>query len=314
MTGNAEYLHEQTRSKALASVKTLDPNVNVVESLAGGISGAELTAMTGPSLFSDTSVIVLSELENLPEDAAETLIEFSVDPSPDIALILMHSGGNKGRGVLQKLRASKFVDEVVLNAPKYDSEFAAWVRNHARERGHGIDDRAATSLVLALGKDLRALAAAIDQLSLAVAESEPFTVELVGQYFGGRAEVKGFEISDAAFAGNIGSALEKVRWALENKVSPVFVVASFASTVRSLTSVATAAPGMSDGDIAKTFGMAPFKVKSLRTTLRGWTEKGLAQAISIVAQADLDVKGGAADPGWVIERLVIDIAKARDLT
>ena len=70
---------------------------------------------------------------------------------------------------------------------------------------------------------------------------------------------------------------------------------------------------MSDGDIAKTYGMPPFKVKSLRNTLRGWTEKGLAQAISGVAQADIDVKGGSAEPDWVIERLVIDIAKARDL-
>lgn len=312
ITGNAEYLREQTRGKALAAVRDADPSVNVVDSGAGGVSAAELTAMTGPSLFSDTTVIVLSELENLPEDAAASLIEFAAQPTEDIAMILIHSGGNKGRGVLQKLRASSFVDEVVQNAPKYDSDYASWVRTHARERGHAIDDRAATALVLALGKDLRALAAAIDQLSLAVAKSEPLTVELVGQYFGGRAEVKGFEISDAALSGNIPGALEKVRWALENKVSPVYVVSTFASSLRNLTQVATAG-AMSDGDIAKTYGMPPFKVKSLRNTLRGWTEKGLAQAISVVAQADIDAKGGSAEPDWVIERLVIDIAKARDL-
>lgn len=313
ITGNAEYLREQTRARALASVKAADPNVNVVESLASGVSGGELMAMTGPSLFSETTVIVLSELENLPEDAADLLVEFSGQPADDIAMILVHSGGNKGRGVLQKLRKSKFVAEEALNAPKYDNEFAAWVRNHARERGHAMDDRTATALVLALGKDLRALAAAIDQLALAVAEGEAFTSELVGQYFGGRAEVKGFEISDAAFAGNIAGALEKVRWALENKVAPVVVVATFASGLRNMAAVATAGPAMSDSDIAKSHGMPPFKVKSLRNSLRGWTQNGLAQAISVVAQADTDVKGGAAEPGWVIERLVIDIAKARDV-
>lgn len=294
-------------------MKAADPDVNVVESMAAGVTGGELVAMTGPSLFSETTVIVLSELENLSDDAAELLVEFAAQPAEDIAMILIHSGGNKGRGVLQKLRKSSFVAEEVLNSPKYDNEFAAWVRNHARERGHAMDDRAATALVLALGKDLRALAAAIDQLALAVAAGEGFTTELIGQYFGGRAEVKSFEISDAAFSGNIPGALEKVRWALENKIAPVFVVATFASGLRNMTAVATAGPSLSDSDIAKSHGMPPFKVKSLRNSLRGWSHNGLAQAISVVAQADTDVKGGAAEPGWVIERLVIDIAKARDL-
>ncbi len=313
ITGSAEYLREQTRTKAIASVIAADPETNVVESVAGGVSGAELVAMTGPSLFSDTSVIVVSELENLADDAASVLLDFAAEPSDDIAMILIHSGGQKGSGLLRKLRSNRSVDEVETKAPKYDNEFATWVRTIARERGHLMDDSAATALVLALGKDLRALAAAVDQLSLAVAEGQAFSKDLVAQYFGGRAEVKSFEISDAAFMGNISGALEKVRWALENKVSPVYVVAGFASGVRSLSAVATAGTSMSDGDIAKSHGMPPFKVKSLRSQLRGWSHNGLAQAISVIAQADTDVKGGAAEPAWVLERLVIDIAKAREL-
>jgi len=312
ITGNAEYLRDRTRAKAVASIKNADAGVNLVEATSVGVSAAELIGMTGPSLFSETTAIVLTEIENLADDASDALVDYAANPQDEITIVLVHSGGNKGRGLLQKLRASPSVDEVAVNAPKYDNDYAAWVRAEARDRGRKMDDRAAVGLVNAIGKDLRALAGAIDQLALTLADGEPVTSELIDEYFSGRAEIKTYEIADAAFEGNISRALEKVRWSFENKVSPVFMVAAFASGVRGLASVSASA-AMSDGDIAKAHGMPPFKVKAIRSTLRGWNDVGIAHAIEVIANADTDVKGGAADAGWVIERLVIDVAKARDV-
>ncbi len=49
----------------------------------------------------------------------------------------------------------------------------------------------------------------------------------------------------------------------------------------------------------------------MRQQLRSWEPDGLAKALDAVAQADLDVKGGAADPAYAIERMVLKVAAQR---
>ena len=49
----------------------------------------------------------------------------------------------------------------------------------------------------------------------------------------------------------------------------------------------------------------------LRRQLQGWEPSGLARALDAVAQADIDVKGGAADPAYAVERMVLQVAAAR---
>lgn len=312
ITSDSEYLRERTRSRALAAVKEAEPDVQVTVASASGITGAELVALTSPSLFSDRIAVVVTDVEAAVDDAAAVLLEYAAESSPDIAMILIHGGSQKGRKLLETLRTSAHVDDVAVTAPKYDNQLIAWVRSEARDLGRAIDDPAASLLVTAVGADLRSLAAAIDQLAAFTERGEGLTVELVSKYFGGRAQVKGFEIADHALAGHIPAALEALRWAEEARLSPVAVTSSIAMGLRQLAQVATS-DGGSDGDLAKRFGIPPFKVKSLRTTARSWTERGLAAAIAAVAKADLDVKGQAAVPGWVVERLVVDIARAREL-
>ena len=49
----------------------------------------------------------------------------------------------------------------------------------------------------------------------------------------------------------------------------------------------------------------------LRRQLQGWDPAGLARALDAVAQADLDVKGGAAEPAYAVERMVLQVAASR---
>jgi DNA polymerase-3 subunit delta len=49
----------------------------------------------------------------------------------------------------------------------------------------------------------------------------------------------------------------------------------------------------------------------MRQQLRSWEQDGLAHALGAVAQADLDVKGGSADPAYAIERMVLQVAAQR---
>ena len=311
ITGNAEFLADRMRAKAVKVVTAEQPECEVATTTASGLQPGELAGLTSPSLFSDASALVLTELQDLPDVAQTELLAYVAEPSPDIAVVLVHNGGQKGKGLLDKLRKVPSVSEAKVEQPKYERDFARWVHTEVRDLGSRIDEQAAAYLVAAVGQDLRALAGAADQL---VANLEPGTeisASLVQQYFGGRADVRGYEIADATIDGRIDVALEQARWAETAKVAPVLITSALATGLRSLAKLSSAPEGLRDNELAAHIGAPPFKIRGMRQQLRSWDASGLAAAISAVARADLDVKGGAADPAFAVERMVLAVAAQR---
>jgi DNA polymerase-3 subunit delta len=227
---------------------------------------------------------------------------------PELAVVAVHAGGARGKGLLDKLKAAGI--EVVDCPPVKAWELPQFVAAEARRLGGAVEPGAAQSLVDAVGHDLRALAAAVSQL-VADADGGPIDVEQVRRYFGGRAEVTSFAVADAALAGRAGAAMEQLRWALATGVAPVLITSALASGVRGLGRLVSAGPGMRDADLAKEVGVPPWKLKSMRAQARGWDQGGLSAALRAVAIADADVKGAAEDPSFALERAVLAVTRAR---
>jgi DNA polymerase-3 subunit delta len=314
ISGNAEFLADRTAARAIAAVTAEQPECEVATAVAGGLGQGELAGLTSPSLFSTSSALVLTELENMPDIAQDELAAYAASPSPDVAVVLVHGGGPKGKKLLDLLRGQACVTEVKVEAPKYEREFVGWLRTELRDLGAIVDEEAASLLVASVGQDLRALAGAADQLGSTVEPGTPVTVEVVRRYFGGRAAVRGFEIADAAIDGRINVALEQARWAETARVAPVLITSAFASGLRSLAKLADAPHGLSENDLAKHIGAPPFKIRALRRQLQSWDTASLATALDAVAGADIDVKGGSADPAYAVERMVLQVAAARRRT
>ena len=62
--------------------------------------------------------------------------------------------------------------------------------------------------------------------------------------------------------------------------------------------------------LAAELGLAPWQIDRAKKDLASWTPEGLAAAITAVAQADAEVKGGGRDPVFAVERAVLTIAGA----
>jgi DNA polymerase-3 subunit delta len=323
ISGNAEFLTDRTRARAVAAVKEEQPECEIATAVAGGLAPGELAGLISPSLFSSSSALVLTELDNLPEPAQDELIAYAASPSPDVAVVLVHDGSQKGKKLLDQLRGQSSITEVKVEAPKYEREFVAWVRTELRDLGTTIDEEAAALLVSSVGQDLRALAGAADQLASTIGlggaagvgaangTAGAVTVEVVRRYFGGRADVRGFDIADAAIEGRINIALEQARWAEAARVAPVLITSAFASGLRSLAKLADAPDGLSEAELARHVGAPPFKIRILRRQLRAWDTSSLATALMAVAHADTDVKTGEADASYAVERMVLQVAAAR---
>jgi DNA polymerase-3 subunit delta len=308
VTGSEEFLAERTIRSVTDAVRAVDADADITETTGEEVRPGAFAELTSPSLFAASRAVVVRQLPEVPEEGVPGLLSYAQSPAEDIALVLVHPGGQKGKGVLDRLRKAG-VNEVRCETPK-PYELPRFAAAEVRRAGGRINDEAAGALVDAVGNDLRALAGAAGQLASDF-PGESITEDLVRRYFGGRAEVKGFAIADAALAGHVAPALEQLRWALRNGVVPVLVTSAFASGLRSLARFTSAPRGLREGDLAREIGVPPWKLRSLRSQARGWTPGGLADAIRVVARADADVKGASGDPDHALERMVLAVAAAR---
>jgi DNA polymerase III subunit delta len=309
VTGPEELLNHRAVQAAVHAVRAADPESEVSETTADQLGTGALADLAAPSLFSSVRCVVVYGLEDLPDDAHQSLLDYAGAPAEDVGLVLVHSGGQKGTGLLGKLRKLPSVTEA-RSAQLKPSEFPRFLAAEVRAHGGRIDQDAADLLVQAVGQDLRALAGAAHQLTSDF-PGEPLTEAVVRRYFGGRAEVKSFTIADAALAGHRATALEELRWALENGTPAVLLTSAFATGLRGLARFATARRGMREADLARAAGVPPWKIRVLREQARGWDERGLAMAIKAVAQADADVKGAAGDVAYSLERMVLTVTASR---
>jgi DNA polymerase III subunit delta len=312
VTGKEEFLSERTVVGVRDAVRRHDAEAEISETEGAGLTLAALGELSASSLFSSTRCVVVRGLENLPEESVDGLLTYAAAPAEDVAIVLVHGGGQKGSGVLTKLRKLAEVTEVKSEELRA-SEYPGFVTAEARHHGATIEPDAAIALVQSVGQDLRSLSAAADQLANDF-PGETLTEAKVKRYFGGRAEAKSFAVADAAFWGRRRPALEELRWAIDGGTAPVLVTSAFAGSARGIARYLSAPRGMRDADLAREVGVPPWKVRTIRDQSRGWSEAGIARAIRTVAQADADIKGAAGDSSYTLERLVLTVTGLRDRT
>lgn len=305
-----------TGSESLLTARAIDGRRRAAleeepEAEVNRISGAELadsmlSEVTGGSLFSSHIIAIIDDIGATPPDVVDALVALAKDPGDELCLILSHEGGNKGRGLADKLRKAK-IETVSVAAPK-PWELPRFCVEEARSRKVKLSQEAAGVLVAAVGNDLRALTSAIAQLA-DDAGGAPVDEALVQKYFAGRAEVTSFAVSDAVLAGNTSLALERLRWALGTGVAPVLITSAMAGAFRGMGKYLEARG--SGADLARRIGVPPFKLKEYQRTSRKWQPAGVAAAIGIIAQADADVKGAATNPDYALERMVLGILRQK---
>jgi DNA polymerase-3 subunit delta len=305
VTGGERLLAERAVAGAVTLAKERDPDVEVTRLEGAAYTGGTLGVVTSPSLFGEARVVVVEGLEQATEELLNDALAYLDAPADDVVLVLQHGGGQRGKKLLDAVRAAGA--PVVLCEPiKKDADKVAFVTAELRRAGRRADAAGVRALVEAVGADLRELAAACAQL---VADTTGIIgADAVAQYYGGRIEATGFRVADAAIAGDTGQAVALLRHALATGADPVPLVAALAAKLRVLAKVA-ATRGRGSGAM-RDLGLAPWQLDRARKDLARWTPEALAAAITAVAQADAEVKGAGRDPVFAIERAVLRVASA----
>lgn len=306
VTGAETVLAERAVERVVALAREADAEVEVTRLDAAAYDAGRLRVVASPSLFEEPRVVVVENLHSGTDEVFTDLIGHLEEPGTDVVLVLVHSGGQRGKRALDAVRAAGAV-VVRCDPVKRDADKVAFVTAELRRARRRAEPAAVRALVEACGADLRELAAACQQL---VADAPGvLTAEVVSRYYGGRVEATGFRVADAAVEGRAGEAVALLRHAVATGTDPVPLVAALAAKLRVLAKVGAA--GGRGLEPVRDLGLAPWQVDRARRELRGWSPEGLAAAIRAVARADAEVKGAGRDPVFAVERAVLTVASSR---
>ncbi|WP_216380008.1 DNA polymerase III subunit delta [Arcanobacterium phocae] len=296
--------------RAVALIKRqareIDLNTDVIEIDANSYSGGYLSAVASPSLFGERRLILIRQLETLTNALQEDLLTYLQFPEPDVVLVLQHNGGARGKKILQAL-AKNNVPTTKIAAVKTQRDKVQAVTADIRAAGRKMTPEAIGALIEAVGSDVRELLAAVQQLLADV--DGLITEENIHTYFSGRIEAKGFTVADALITGNVGEAVKLARHALATGATPTAILGAISAKLRTMAHIL----GQRSGTIDAKVSIVPWMADRAKRDLRGWTAPGLAAAISAIARADADVKGGSRDPGYALERGILDVGRARKI-
>ena len=307
VAGPETLLIDRAVDRVVRAARESSDDLEVVRLFGATYTGGELMLQASPSLFGGDKLILVRDLDEAGDELVADLETYLAAPDPDVALVVTHKGGQRGKRVLDALKKA---GAEVLAAPALKSERdkTDFVLREFSTAGRTARPDAVHALVEAVGRDLRELASACQQL---ISDTHGvIDLDLVTTYHAGKVEATGFRVADAAVAGNTGEALRLLRHAVNVGVDPVPIVAVIAMQLRQLAKVGGAGRGRS-ADLARDLGMAPWQIDKARRSLQGWTGDGLGRSIRAVAAADVEVKGGGRDPVYAVEKAILTIARER---
>lgn len=304
--GPEDYFASRATTRLRKLFHETHPEVDRVHLNAATYTAGELTLQTSPSLFGSAKIIEVENVATMSEDFLIDALAYLKAPEPDIMLILHHTGGNRGKKLIDLVRSSfTLVNCKALKTDREKSEFLAGEFATARRP----IAPGALALLTATASDTAELAAACQQLLADIPGD--ITEEAVNRYYVGRTEVTAFRVSDAAISGNTPEALRLLRHALATGTEPIPMLGALAMRIRNIARVYRVR--MSANELAREVGMAPWQVEQAQRDGRRFTQAQLAHIVQLLADADAQLKGESQDAVYAVERAVLAIAQpARD--
>lgn len=245
-------------------------------------------------------MVVVRDAQDLNKEQADALLAYLESPSPEAILVLVASGRTKLDAAVKKTGVV-----VSLDAPK-GRKLVAWLKQRAPQHQINLDDRAAWALVDAVGAELRALDAALEQLGTGHGPGAPVGVKEVRAAFPRHADERTFSFTDAVGERRLPLAMSTLRRLLEQGDEPLALFGVLNAHLRRLL---RARRYVGDGAraVGEALGMPEWRAERMAKQALSYREEELVRAMNVMAEADIDMKGEFPSPEAALERAVIRI-------
>jgi DNA polymerase-3 subunit delta len=263
-----------------------------------------------PPFLSPRRIVIVRDVGRFSTDEVGPLLGYLEDPLPTTVLILVAGGG----AVAPKLAAAVKARGHVRSTRVTPREARDWVRSRIRSASLRVDSQAEALIEAHLGEDVSRLGALLDVLVVAYGEGAAVGPPEVEPYLGEAGPVAPWTFTDAIDAGRTADGLAQLHRLLGGgERHPLVVLAILHRHVQSLLRVDS--PSIrTEGDAAAAMGIASgrstYPAKKALGTARRWGSAAIAEAVGLVADAELDLKGASAwAPEAVLEVLVARLCR-----
>ncbi|MEL6890078.1 MAG: DNA polymerase III subunit delta [Actinomycetota bacterium] len=265
-----------------------------------------------PPFLSDKRVVVARDVSRFNADDLTPLLAYVEQPLDSSDLVLAEGGdGRISKKLVDAIK--KFGTVTATAPPKKAGDRASWVREQISAAGLKLDGLAMQLLIDWLGEDPGRLDGVLGTLvgaygagsKLGVSEIEPFLGEAGG--------VPPWDFTDAILAGDTTTALRLLgRMTHGGGRHPLQIMSTLHSTYASLAKLDGADARSEQDAMAATGIKSPFPAKKALQNYRRLGSAGTKRAIELIAQADVDLRGGTdLDAELLMEVLVARLSKLR---
>lgn len=258
-----------------------------------------------PPFFGGRRVVVARGVGRFSTQEVALLVAYLADPLPSTALVLVAGSGQTPRAVLDAVRKTGHVVEA--GAPTGKAR-QGWLAAQLKAGAVNFDTEASSLVADHLGEDVGRLPSLIDMLTAAYGEGARVTTEQLRPFLGDAGGVAPWELTDALDRGDTAAALEHLHRLLGAGRHPLVVLATLHTHYGRI--LRLEGSGAADEKrAAALLGLtgSTFPAKKALSQARRLGHEGAVRAISLLAEADLALKGAVEWP----EELVLEVLVAR---
>jgi len=310
---DAALVAQATRSLLDELVGERDPALVVEEHGGSSIddldAGVVVDACMTPPFLIDRRVVVVRDAGRLNADGGTRLATTLADPLTSTVLVLVAGGGTVPQALVKAVGAAGTVIDTAVGSAKRDRQ--RWMGEHLKDAPVHLNAGAAARLGAHLGDDLGRMAGILQTLAAAYGEGASVGEAELEPFLGEAGSVPPWDLTDNIDRGSTAAALGALHRLLGagGRAAPevVAILSRHFSNMLRL----DGADVSSDEEAASILGVRSTYVakKALEQAGRLGAER-LAQAITLVANADLDTKGATAlPPELVLEVLVARLSR-----
>jgi DNA polymerase-3 subunit delta len=267
----------------------------------GSVEAAELmTALETPSLLGDKRLVLVADAQDLKKEHLTALERYLASPSPYSVLVLISSSRSKLEALVKPVGAI-----VTLDAPR-GRRLIGWLRERAKIHGLKLDERGGWALTETVGSELRDLDTALTQLSTQLGPAARIGAAEVHEAFGRLADQRIFAFTDAVGDRSLPAAMTSLRRLLDQGDEPLMVFGALHSLFRKLLR-ARRYVDQGPKAVGDVLGVSGWRAERLQKQARRYREEEIIEAIRILAETDVELKGGDMPPAAALERAVTRI-------
>jgi DNA polymerase-3 subunit delta len=270
---------------------------------------AVVEAAQTPPFFGGRRVVVARAIGRFSAQDVAPLVAYLADPLPTTALVLVGGGGQIARGLLDAVKKSGHVLEA--GAPSGGKARQSWLNAQLKAAPLDLDADATALVATHLGEDVGRLPSLLELLTAAFGEGARIGEADVTPFLGEAGGVAPWDLTDAIDRGDTAAALENLHRLVGAGRHPLVVLASLHNHYTRILRL-EGAGAADEKAAAKMLGItgSTFPARKALSQARRLGHEPLARAITLLADADLALKGAIEWPdGLVLEVLVARLSR-----